>query len=45
VSELEAELAQLRAEGNEYYAAQVEDDILVWKSPCRLIHKAPKVEG
>jgi hypothetical protein len=37
-----AELALLLEEGNEYYAHMVRDEILVWKSPARLIHKAPK---
>ena len=42
VQELEAELATLRAEGNEYYAAQVEDALVVARCPARLVHKAPK---
>ena len=45
VMELEAELAQLRADGNEYYAAMVETDLVAWRSPARLIHKAPKSAG
>lgn len=42
VQELETELATLRAEGNEYYAAQVEADLTAARSLARLIHKAPK---
>ena len=41
VIELEVELARLRAEGNEYHAAQVEDDIKAARCLSRLIHKAP----
>jgi hypothetical protein len=45
VMELEAELSNLRAEGNEYYAAMVEGDLIAARCPARLIHKAPKVKG
>lgn len=40
VAELESLLAQLEADGNEYHAAQVREEIVVAKSPARLIHKA-----
>lgn len=39
VAELESLLAQLEADGNEYHAAQVREEIMVAKSPARLIHK------
>jgi len=42
IAELEAELAQHIADGNELYAKYTQDDLVAAKSPARLIHKAPK---
>lgn len=41
VAELEAELADLVADENEYHAAFVRDDIVAAKSLARLLHPAP----
>lgn len=40
VAELEAELAQLVADGDEYHAAQVRGDIVAASSLARLVHPA-----
>lgn len=40
VAELETELAGLVADGNEYYAAQVREDLIAARSPARLVHRA-----
>lgn len=37
---LEAELAEHLANGNELYAHYVRDEIVIWSSPARLIHKS-----
>lgn len=38
VDSLEKELAIYIADGNEYYSEQLRDEIVIAKSPARLIH-------